>query len=52
MDEDSQGNFRILTNVRDSQRSTYFYVLDKSLNLAGKLEKIEPGEDFKSSRYI
>lgn len=52
MDEDSKGNFRILTSVWDNERSTSLYVFDSSLKLAWKLENIEPGESFKSSRYI
>ncbi|MBQ9553485.1 beta-propeller domain-containing protein [bacterium] len=52
MDEDSNGNFRILTRVFENESYTNLYVLDKNLSLAGKLEKIEPGEEFKSSRYI
>jgi uncharacterized secreted protein with C-terminal beta-propeller domain len=52
MDEDDQGNFRILTETYNSDQATNLYVLDKNLSLAGKLENIEPGEDFKSSRYM
>ena len=52
MDEDAAWNFRILTSIRDRESSTNFYVLDQDLNLAGKVENIEPGEEFKSSRYI
>ena len=52
MDEDAQGNFRILTETWNNDQATNLYVLDKNLTLAGKLENIEPGEDFKSSRYI
>jgi len=52
MDEDANGNFRILTETWENKNATNLYVLDKSLNLAGKLENIEPGEDFKTSRYI
>ncbi len=52
MDEDSQGNFRILTETWSNDQATNLYVLDKNLSLAGKLENIEPGEDFKSSRYM
>jgi len=52
MDEDANGNFRILTKTRNPKLATNLYVLDKNLNLAGKLENIEPEEEFKSSRYI
>lgn len=52
MDEDRKGNFRILTQVWDDEVSTNFYTLDDDLELKGKIEEIEPGEQFKSSRYI
>ena len=52
MDEDGNWNFRILTEVWNPNDATNLYVLDKKLNLAGKLENIEPWEEFKSSRYI
>ena len=48
MDEDSKGNFRILTE----SNGTNLYVFDHNFELAGKLEGIEPDEEFKSSRYI
>jgi len=52
MDEDSQGNFRILTRTWHPNLATQFFVFDKNFNLTGKLLDIEPGEEFKSSRYI
>jgi uncharacterized secreted protein with C-terminal beta-propeller domain len=52
MDEDSQGNFRILTKTWYPNLSTQFFVFDKNFSLAGKLLDIDPGEEFKSSRYI
>jgi len=52
MDEDANGNFRILTQKRDSQQGTNFYALDSNLQLKWKIEKIAAGEQFKSSRYI
>ena len=55
MDQDSNGNFRILTNTRDRsnrETATNLYILDKKMELAGKLEHIEPGEEFKASRYM
>jgi len=52
MDEDSEGYFRILTRHRMPQQATDLYVLDTSLKLHGSLTNIEPGEDFKASRYI
>jgi len=52
MDEDQDGNFRILTSVWDRESSTNFYVLDKNLELKWSVLDIEPGESFQSSRYI
>ena len=52
MDEDTYGNFRILTQKWDYAPGTNFYALDSSLKLKGKLEKIATGEQFKASRYI
>ena len=52
MDEDDKGYFRILTKMWDPKLSTQLYVFSPDLTLAGKLENIEPGEEFKSSRYI
>lgn len=52
MDEDDKGYFRILTKMWDPKLSTQLYVFNPDLTLAGKLENIEPGEEFKSSRYI
>lgn len=52
MDEDAQGNFRILTKTRNPNLATHFFVFDKNFKLAGQLLNIEPGEEFKSSRYI
>ena len=52
MDEDNDGNFRILTKVWEKRLSTQLYVFKPNLTLAGKLENIEPGEEFKASRYI
>ncbi|NOZ44129.1 MAG: hypothetical protein GXP45_03160 [bacterium] len=51
MDEDSQGNFRILTR-KDWADGTNFFALDPQLNLKGKIMQIQAGEQFKSSRYI
>jgi uncharacterized secreted protein with C-terminal beta-propeller domain len=51
MDEDDQQHFRILT--RKSRRDgTDFFVLNNKLEIVGKITGIEPGEEFKSSRYI
>ncbi|PZM83800.1 hypothetical protein DLH72_03350 [Candidatus Gracilibacteria bacterium] len=56
MDEDKDGNFRILTQIEDwnDRKGNYvnFYILDKNLALSGKLEKLGIGEHFQSSRYI
>ena len=52
MDEDDNGNFRILTTTRYDQRATHLSILDKDMKLKWNLMNIEPGENFKSSRYI
>ena len=52
MDEDNDGNFRILTTTWYDQRATHLSILDKDLKLKWSLLNIEPGENFKSSRYI
>lgn len=52
MDEDDNGNFRILTTTRYDQNATHLSILDKNLKLKWSLLNIEPGENFKSSRYI
>ncbi len=52
MDEDDQGYFRILTSQRSSESTTHLYILNKDLSIAGSLTNIEPGEQFKASRYI
>ena len=36
----------------EKRLSTQLYVFKPDLTLAGKLENIEPGEEFKASRYI
>ena len=52
MDEDDEGNFRILTTTWYDQKATHLSILDKNLKLKWSLLNIEPGENFKSSRYI
>ena len=52
MDEDNSGNFRILTNTWYDQNATHLSILDKNMKLVWNLMNIEPGENFKSSRYI
>ncbi len=52
MDEDDDWNFRILTTTWYDQRATHLSILDKNMKLKWNLLNIEPGENFKSSRYI
>ena len=52
MDEDDDWNFRILTTTWYDQRATHLSILDNGLKLKWSLLNIEPGENFKSSRYI
>ncbi len=51
MDEDANGYFRILTR-KGWRKGTNFYSLGDTLNLLGKIENIEPEENFQGSRYI
>ena len=52
MDEDDEWNFRILTTTWYDQRATHLSIIDKNMKLKWNLMNIEPGENFKSSRYI
>jgi uncharacterized secreted protein with C-terminal beta-propeller domain len=52
MDEDKEWNFRILTTTRQPQQATHLITLDKQLNKLGSLLNIEPGEQFKASRFM
>jgi inhibitor of cysteine peptidase len=52
MDEDSAGNFRILTSTRQPQQATHLITLDKNLGQLGSLLNIEPGEQFKAARFM
>ena len=52
MDEDDEWNFRILTTTWYDQRATHLSIIDKDMKLKWNLMNIEPGENFKSSRYI
>ena len=52
MDEDDNWNFRILTTTWYDQRATHLSILDKDMKIKWSLMNIEPGENFKSSRYI
>jgi len=51
MDEDADWNFRILTRA-DWRDWTNFYALDSNLKVKWSILNIEPGEQFKASRYI
>ena len=52
MDEDDNWNFRILTTTWYDQKATHLSILDKDMKIKWSLMNIEPGENFKSSRYI
>lgn len=52
MDEDANGNFRILTKWWNPELSTHLWTFDASLNHVNQLLNIEPKEDFKASRFI
>lgn len=52
MDEDSSGEFRILTNSYYPDRYTNLYILWNDLSVVWKLENISAGEDYKSNRFI
>lgn len=52
MSEDENWFFRILTKKWSPQLSTDLYILDKDIEIHGKLTDIEPWEEFKSSRFI
>ena len=52
MDEDDEWNVRILTTTWYEQKATHLSILGKDMKLKWNLMNIEPGENFKSSRYI
>lgn len=52
MDEDTAGNFRIVTSHSYPEQSTELFVLDPTLQALGKLPGIGKGENFQSSRFI
>lgn len=52
MDEDTKGNFRILTSTWSPQQATHLITLDPALKELGRLLDIEPGEQFKASRFM
>jgi len=52
MDEDTAGDFRIVTSHSYPEQSTELYILDPNLAVLGKLQNIAKGENFQSSRFI
>ncbi|MDD5377130.1 MAG: beta-propeller domain-containing protein [Candidatus Gracilibacteria bacterium] len=53
MDEDNTtGNFRIVTSHSYPSQSTELFVLDPKLQVLGNLQDIGKGENFQSSRFI
>ena len=52
MDEDANGNFRIVTHEWGTQWQTRVTVLDPKWNTTGALTAIAPGENFQSARFI
>ena len=52
MDQWPEWNFRILTKTRQPELATHLSILDDDLDLIWSVPDIEPGEEFKSSRYI
>ncbi|MBP6256212.1 beta-propeller domain-containing protein [Patescibacteria group bacterium] len=42
----------MLTTTRQPQQATHLITLDKQLNKLGSLLNIEPGEQFKASRFM
>lgn len=52
MDEDANGNFRIVTSKNEETRSTQVTVLGKTGTIVGTLTDIAPGETFQGSRFI
>lgn len=57
MDEDTDGNFRIITSLSSwsggvNNSSTSLSVLNPTGSVIGKLANLAPGENFQSSRFI
>ena len=57
MDEDANGNFRIVTqqyawSSGENKNSTVLSILDPKGTVIGKLDQIAPGENFQSARFI
>lgn len=53
--DENKGKFRIITtnNQRQNpQASTNVYVMDKNMDITGKLENIEPWEEFQGARFM
>jgi len=52
MDEDTTGNFRIVTSQSYPDQSTNLFVLDTNLTKLGSITGIAKGENFQSARFI
>ena len=52
MDQNTEWEFRILTSTWQPERATHLTILDKQLEVRWTVKDIEPGEEFKSSRYM
>lgn len=52
MDQNTSWEFRILTSTRHPERATHLTILDTNLDVKWTVRDIEPGEEFKSSRYM
>lgn len=57
MDEDTNGNFRIVTqnyawSSGKNQNTTELSVISPSGKVIGKVENIAPGENFQSARFV
>lgn len=52
MSESTDEEFRILTRQWSPTSATHLTILDNDMDLKGSLKNIEPGEEFKASRYI
>jgi len=52
MHEDEDGYFYLLTKDWRNRVATHLYVASPEFKLVGKLLNIEPGEEFKASRFL
>lgn len=53
MDEDSSGNFRIVTRSGwGEQNGTNVVIFSPEMKVSGKLENLAPGENFQAARFI